>query len=148
MFGLEYHRRRAHLKPIEVAKTADVNYETIIRLEKHLPLSTPCDTIYALASALKVPMEEIIREYPADALSAGDHPPTKSRTENPANCLSRYRQEKNLTFQELAKRLGNHTRESGRLACARETPRKKHVQKLAEFEGISMESFHQIYGEK
>ena len=90
-------------------------------------------------------MEEIVREYPDDILAAGDHPSTESKTENPNNCLSQYRKTKNLTFEELAMRLGNSTREAGRIACARSVPLDKDIQKLATFEGISVEDFRKLY---
>ena len=145
MYGLQYHRMKKWLSKKELAKLAGCSAQTITRLEKDMPLSTWCGIIDDCAKALGVSMDEIVREYPNRILSAGDHPSTESRTENPHNCLSQYRKTKNLTFEELAIRLGNSTREAGRIACVRSVPLDKDIQKLATFEGISVEDFRRLY---
>ena len=148
MYGIEYHRMKQRLTKKEFAERAGCSLQTLARLEQEMPPSASCRIIDNCAKALGVSMEEIVREYPDDILAAGDHPSTESKTENPNNCLSQYRRAKNLTFEELAMRLGNSTREAGRIACARSVPLDKDMQKLASFEGMSMEAFQELYGLK
>lgn len=145
MYGLKYHRMKQWLSQKELAKLSGCSLQTITRLEQDMPSSTWCRIIDDCAKALGVSMDEIVREYPDDILSDGDHPSTESRTENPHNCLSQYRRAKNLTFEELAIRLGNSTREAGRIACARSVPLDKDIQKLAAYERISVEDFRRLF---
>ena len=148
MYGFEYHRDKRHLTQVELAKQAGLALVTIVKLEREIPESTPSGTIFALASALQISMAETIRIYPNNALALGDHPVVFSTSGHAGNYLNRYREEKNLTFKELAELIGNSSREAGRIACARPAPLTKHVKALATHEGISVDEFEAQYGDK
>lgn len=118
------------------------------KLDWRIPPSTPSAVIADLAAALGVPMDELLRTYPDDALSAGDHPSYPPRAQRPGNLLERYRRAKNLTCEELAVRLGVGSRQAAQQACVSPTPSKKHLLRLAELEGVTAEEFTHRYQER
>ena len=145
MFGMEYHRLRQKISLDDLSSTANVSKPTIGYAQKHPWIITGRIAIQ-LADALGVTIDELVREYDGDeANHLSKRTGRKSRTANPENCLEHYRQEKNLSVESLAKRLGNSTREAGRKACIRKTPIRKHVVLLANYEGISESVFRDRY---
>ena len=59
------------------------------------------------------------------------------------NCIAVYRWYHDLSFAELATRLGCR---NARKACTAGQPTQKHINALANYEGISPERFCQLYG--
>lgn len=67
--------------------------------------------------------------------------------ENPYNCLTHYRWEKELSYSELAALLGCSGPLEAYAACSREKAYSQYVEQLAEAEGMPSEAFRLIFRE-
>lgn len=113
------------------------------------PYCVTARTALQIADALGITLDQLVEERTdRDSVSLSKLAGAKSNTANPENALEKYRQRKGISFQELAFRLGNNTREGGRKACVRERALDKHISAIAAFEGISTEEFLMLYGGK
>lgn len=146
MNGVEYYRRVRGMSISELADISGISEVTISKME-HKAESVTMKTAFRIATALSVTIDQLLELHEEEetwyySMRAN----FKSVTTNPNNCLERYRTKKHITFQTLATRIGNSTREAGRLACRREMPLLKHVQAVADYEGISVDEFMGKYG--
>lgn len=148
MNGLHYHRLTARLTLKQLAELSHYSWGVLQKLDRRISPSTPSAVIANLAAALGVTMDELLRTYPDDALSAGDHPAYPPRARQRGNLLERYRRANNLTCEELAQRLGVGSRQAAQQACVSPKPSKKHLRRLAELEGVTTEEFIYRYQER
>ena len=148
MNGLHYHRLTTRLTLKQLAERSHCSWGVLQKLDRRIPPSTPSAVIANLAAALGVTMDALLRTYPDDALSAGDHPAYPPKVQRPGNLLDHYRRVNNLTCEELAARLGVGSRQAAQQACVSPTPSKKHLRHLAELEGVTTEEFIHRYQER
>ena len=145
MNGIEFHRRKRKLAQYELAKMSKVTAVTIHHLEKGIDLGTSMVIYIRLAEVLGCTVDDLLADYDPSLLSDGDRH-TYNGMHSPAkNIVDMYRITKNLTFELLAVRLGIGSREGARKACNRQNPSQRHLQVLADYEGISRSDFEQIY---
>ena len=145
MYGIEYQRLRCRFSVREFAKRAGVSFVYVNRACQN-PWVISGHIAIKLADALGVSIDELVRVYEGEEVDNFSHrAAVRSRTANPGNCLERYRIANRLTFAELARRLGNTSREAGRKACLQEKPLRKHIHAIAKYEGISEEAFREKY---
>lgn len=143
MTGFKYWRRKRRMTMQELARRSGCCAGTIQLLERQATDTTSSTIVAALAKALDVPMEEFLRIYPDDALADGDHPAwTAGKTATP---LGRYRVAHNLTYEELAARLGVRSKQHAKILCEMEAPPQKNLRKLAEYEQLTAEELLQQY---
>ena len=150
MNGVAYYRIKRGLSKPELSELANVNLGTIFAYENpENPSRGNGYTYLRLSDALGVPIDELVREdFPdiPDPTTTGK--PQFSRTANPENIITRYRDENNLTFAELSKRFGITSREGARKACKAEVANENHISALATYEGITPEEFIRKYNQK
>lgn len=146
MTGLEYHRRIQGVSISALSVSSGISKITIMKMERD-PENVTRDTAIKIADALGVSVDQLLEIHAEEeTVHFSLRTSVQSATSNPDNCLERYRREKHITFQTLAKRCGNTTKEAGRIACRRDSPLLKHIQAVADFEGISVEEFNKKYG--
>lgn len=147
MNGVAYYRIKRGLSLATLSEVAGVGIPTMERYESTDGNYRGNGNVYLrLSDALGVPIVELIREnYPDIPDPTAKRKQLPSRTANPANPITRYREAHQLSFKELAQRLGNTTRESGRKACHRNVPLNEHIEALASYEGITSAEFYIKY---
>lgn len=144
MTGIQYWRIVKNITPRELATAAGISIWTLLSLEKEIKESTGLNVYSGIAAALGVTIEMVISEYdkPDGIVNIRRG---KCRKELDGNVVAVYCKRKNLTFQELADQLGVTSRERARQICRAPEVSKKHISKLAEIEGLSLEEFNVKY---
>lgn len=147
MNGVKYHRIKKGLTQRELARLSGVSIPTVLNMEQMTcPHGIYGYNYLKIQDVLNVSMDMLIRnDYLDDGLEEQISIPYPSKTENPDNCITKYRRMNNLTFKALAQRLGVTSRECARKACAAETPLQKHLISLATYEDISVGNFIDTY---
>ena len=145
--GLAYHRKKRRMSQRALAQRAGIPVPTVGQLERRgCSAETHTRILLALAEALGVTMDELIRQHEASEMEEGDRYPTRMAALNANNPIDRYRMEKNLSTRKLAGRIGLRSGQGAWNACARPVALKKHIQYLSEYEGISTTEFMIRYG--
>lgn len=143
MTGFKYWRLKRRMTVRELARQSGCCAGTIQFLERTATDTTSSYIVAALAEVLGVPMEEFLATYPDDALSAGDHPTRSARRAN--TVLGRYRAAHNLTYDELATRLGLRTKQHAKILCEMSNPSIQYLRRLAEYEHHTVAELIQRY---
>ncbi len=141
MTGVFYWRRERSLSEDQLADLTDVSVWTIQALEKKIK-STTCFSVYCrIAEVLDVSIENLFAEY--------NYPVEKRRGRErkklDCNAIAVYCREHNITYQQLADRLGLTSRERARQICRANVVSEKHINRLAKFEGLTAEEFCERY---
>ncbi len=143
MNGIRYYRIKKGLSQRELSKLSGVCIPTVVNMEQ----MTHPHGIYGynylkVQEVLNVSMDDLIRDdFPDNESGEPLSVPYPSRTENPDNCITKYRRDNSLTFQALAHRMGVTSKECARKACSATLPLQKHLKALAAYEGISVGTF-------
>lgn len=145
MTGCRYWRLKRRMTLQEVAQRSGRSAATILHMERSLSLTTSSMIVADLARVLGVTMDELMTTYPDDALVEGDHPLRQVAVEG--NLLGRYRVAHNLTYQELAARLGQSSKQHAQIVCNYPQPPQRTLIRLAEHEGITVDEFVRRYME-
>lgn len=145
MNGIKYYRCKNRMTVSDLGRASGVNLTTISRLEKKIEPTSSLDLYIRLSEALGVTVDDLLIEYDGGTLRDGDHPTAKRQTQKITNCIDFYRREENLTFQQLAARMGGVSRQRAKEVCTAEKPSLKTMALLAEHEGISREEFERRY---
>ena len=145
MNGIKYFRCKNRMRVYDLACASDVSVRTITKLEKKLEPTTSLDIYVRIASALSVTLDDLLIDYDDETLQDCDHPTVKRKSSKISNCIEVYRQEENLTFQQLAARMGGFSRQWAKEVCTAEKPSRKTIVLLAAQEGISLEEFERRY---
>lgn len=146
MTGVRYWRMKFHLSEETLSKKSDVSVVRIRGMEAGYLDDVELKNYIRIADTLEVSIADLWAEYPEDALEPGDRVQsnTRTRTEN-INCFGVYRQEKNLSLQQLANMFGITSRERARQVCAgknlSDESFRKYLNCLAEREGVGPEEF-------
>ncbi len=143
MTKLERWRIEAGLSQRELAARAGVGVSTIGCLERG-DCKTRTPSLLKLSNATGLPIMSLAKK--AEGLNPIRKHPYRSKTENPESPITCYKNAQSITFEELARWLGNTTRESGRQACAAMPAKAVHIKALAAFEGIGVEAYLRQYG--
>ena len=143
MTGLAYYRIQKDLSCKELAEQAGCATGTVCLYEKLAMEGKGRSSLWMeFSTCLGVPVEELLKTDFPDVIDRKNGRTIRwSKTANPDNPVTIYYRRHRLSYLELAERLGRTTRECARKACAAETPSKKHIKKLAAFEGISEKAF-------
>lgn len=142
MSGFRYWRHKRRLTLQELAQAAGCAPAFLILQERKANLSASSALVASVAGALDVTMEELFQEYPEEALEAGDHHGNRSRVGGrPLNAVGRYRLAHNLTYRELADRLGVTSRQSAQALCVSPRPSLRFLERLAALENMTVEEF-------
>ena len=142
IIGLKYCRIRAHISVKTLADRSGVSTATIMAIEKG-NVNSSLEIFLKLADALEVPIEALTKVHDDSELEAGDRVTYKPRNTQ-VNCMGVYRQEKNLSLQQMSEIL-NVSREWVRKVCMEAEPSEKHLIRLAEHEGLTPEEFQRRY---
>lgn len=146
MIGLTYHRRRQQMTVTRLSELSGVTKESIRKYEKEgIGEGAPTITLLALADALKITVDDLLRENDGEKLTTVDRATRPSNIHSPGNAVYNYRIAHNLRYQELADLLGLASRESARVVCQRATARQQHVLRLCQHENISQGEFLERY---
>lgn len=144
--GIEYHRRRQRLSKQVLAKISCLSLHVIARVTNAYdkPYNSPMGVYIALSDAMGVAVDDLYVMHEVSELGDGDRVQYASKPTR-CNCLDVYRLEQGLSYQQLANRLGMQSRQGGQQACHLMPPGAKHLQRLASYEGISVEEFQAKY---
>ena len=141
MYGVEYYRKMQNMTVAQLAEQTGVGASLITKMAR-CPYEVTARTALRVADALNITLDQLVEErFDRDSVSLPKKAGAKSNTANPENILEKYRQEKGISFHELALRIGNTTREAGRKACARDKALGKHIRVVAANEGLTVEEF-------
>lgn len=77
MNGIRYWRLKRRMTYTDLARKAGCSPSTIRRLEEHIGSNTSSALLLRIANALDVTVDELLMEYPEDAITLGDHPAGK-----------------------------------------------------------------------
>ena len=145
MTGVGYWRCKRRLSRIALAERSGVSTNTLRLMEDGVCPTTKLSIYMDVARALDVPIDELARIYAEEDLEIGDRPVSWQKTQRDVNCIAVYRRVRNLTHQQLAERLGAHSREWSRQVCSKPRPNQKSLLILAKYEGITVEEFERRY---
>ncbi|MCR5137171.1 MAG: helix-turn-helix domain-containing protein [Oscillospiraceae bacterium] len=143
--GIKFFRQKNRINNAQLAERAGVSVATIIKLEKKIDKKTKLSTCKAIADALGVSIEMLLDNYDESDLLDGDNRRTSKRKEFGSSEIAVYCSKHNLTFQQLADRLGMKSRERARQLCQENEAKIKHIKRLAAYEGLSIEEFCELY---
>jgi len=146
--GLLYFRRKRRLSRIQLAVMSDIEEITLKRMESYTAFCHPSHMYMRLAKCLNITVDDLVLTYPESLLEEGDQHTREARSPHPDNIIGRYKFINNLTFHQLAMRLGLKGKESARVVCKRKNAGNKHVETLARYHGISVEEFRHRYSNK
>lgn len=143
--GILFWRKKRRLTAAELAGQAGVSCSTIRSLEQEIRLSTSLTVYKSVADALGVTVEMLLENYDTCALEDGENRRKRARREFGNSAVAVYCEKHNLTYSQLADRLGLTSRERARQLCQGETASVKHIRKLAEYEDLTIEDFCELY---
>lgn len=113
---MKYHRLKGRFSKEQVVQATGICRVMLDRMEADQEHLRNCRFYMALAKFYGVFVEELLAEYPENALSPGDQYIRISAVD-PRNCVEAWRREHNLNCLQVAQTLGLKTRESGRTVC-------------------------------
>lgn len=143
--GVEYHRRKQRLSQKELSQRAGVSKATIHNLESRgIGRMSKSSQICRIAGVLNVRVDDLFPWHKRNELAAGDRGSARAESVNPHNLLDNYRVRNNLTYREMAARLGLSCQ--GAIdVCRRKEVKQKYIQRLSDYEGISTNTFELKY---
>ena len=145
MNGIYYWRKKSGLTVSELAELSGLSTTSIRKLEKQISTSTTLSIYMMIADALGKSVDQLLETYDPHTLNAGESRRKSSRRALDGNMIALYCRRENLSYQQLADRLGVTSRERARQLCrAQDTP-KKHLARLAAYEEISESEFLRRY---
>ena len=150
MVGLAYYRIQNNLTYEDLAKQTGYTPGSIRLYEKLAAERKGRSSLWLMFSdCLGVSVQELLRTDFPELVDRNNHRIIRwSKTANPNNPITIYYREHRLSYLELARRLGNDSRESGRVVCSRPKASTKHIKALARYEGISEQAFLRKYSPK
>ena len=143
--GISFWRKKRRLTVSELSDLTGVSRSTILALEHEIKLSTALTVYKAIANALGVTIAMLLASYDESELADGDRHRKRVRKEFGASEIAVYCTKHNLTYRQLANRLGLTSSERARQLCMADTVPVKHISKLASFEGLTIEEFCELY---
>ena len=137
--GIEYHRRKQRMSQKELSKQAGVSKATILNLERRgIGRVSKSSQICRIAGVLNVRVDDLFPWHKRHELAAGDRGSARAESVNPHNLLDNYRVRNNLTYREMAARLGVSCQ--GAIdVCGRKTVKDKYLYRLSCYEGITVD---------
>lgn len=149
MSGFRYWRCKRRMTLQELSQEAGCNRVFLMIQEREANPSASSALVASVAKVLNVTMDELFQEYPAEALEAGDHHGNRSRPGGrPLNVVGRYRLAHNLTYLELADRLGQHSSQAARNLCISPRLSRRSLERLAALENLEVEELLRRYDEE
>lgn len=149
MSGFRYWRCKRHMTLRELAQEAGCNRVFLMIQEREANPSASSALVASVAKVLNVTMDELFQEYPEEALEAGDHHGNRSRPGGrPLNVVGRYRLAHNLTYREMADRLGQHSSQAARNLCISPRLSRRSLERLAALENLEVEELLRRYDEE
>lgn len=148
MNGIRYWRLKRRMTCTTLAREAHCSPGTIHRLEKHIGSNTSAALLLHIANALGVTVDELLMEYPEDAITLGDHP-VRKHTVAPSrlNPVGRYCRANNISLTEYTALTDKHSRQAAQRAWTKQKLKPEEILPLAEREGLTVEDFLTHYKE-
>ena len=143
--GIYYWRMKRRLSCAGLARAAGCDSQTVSHLEKEIEDSISYLVLLRLADALKVTLDELVADYPEDALGPEDRPMPKYTSSAPLNPVGNYWRTHYLSLSQMAQLLGKHSRQSASYVCIKPKLKPKDVLPLALMEGLTTEEFLEKY---
>lgn len=148
MNGIKFWRLKRRMSYAELARRSNCSYDAISHLEKGIGDSTSYLFLLRLADALGVTLDDLLDEYPEDALSPGDHPAARYTAQMALNPVGRYCREHNISLPQYAQMAGVRSRQAARRVWTKQKLKPSNVRPLAELEGLTVEEFLCRYEEE
>lgn len=145
MTGIRYYRKKNKLAVYELSELSHVSKATIHSLEETINPATSLSIYLRLSGALNVTLDELLDDYDPAQLGDGDRHAYGGRQKPARNPIAVYRQDENLSLQQLAGRMGVGSREWARRVCDEKIASSKLLRRLAEYEGVSEDEFLRRY---
>ena len=147
MTGLKYYRIQKNLSSEELAKLTGYTVGSIRLYEKMAAEGRGRSSLWiAFSDVLGVPVQELLRCDLPEIIDRKNRRTIRwSKTANSNNPITIYYRVHRLSYYELAQRLGNTTRECGRVVCSAPKASPKHIKALARYEGVSEQAFLRKY---
>ena len=145
MNGIRFYRKKNKLAIYELSELSHVCKPTIHSLEEAINPTTALTIYLRLADALGVTLDELLDDYDPALLKDGDRHAYCGSAKHPRNPIAVYRREENLSFQQLATRMGVTSREWARRVCEEDTASPKLLRRLAAFENLTEAEFLRRY---
>lgn len=142
MNGIRYWRLKRRMTYTDLARKAGCTLDTIRRLEEHIGSNTSSALLLRIANALDVTVDELLMEYPEDAITLGDHPTGKyTMALSRLNPVGRYCREHNISLPEYAALTGKRSKQAAQRTWTKQKLKYEEILPLAEREGLTAEEF-------
>lgn len=138
IIGFRAHRLERNLTIQEVAEMSEVSLYTVRCCEEGRVDCISMEKLIALTETLEISFAE------ACSFREPVGPRKRPRRKEPHNVLEHYMARWNLTAQGMADLLGVSV-QTVCIQCGKSTPAMKYVRRLAEAEGMPVETFLQMY---
>ena len=139
--GLEKCRRSRHMSLRTLAELTGMDCLTLSRMEKYgLPAGSRAVNLKRLCWVTGLRVEELFAACDADEMEDGDRGRDEAKSRYTTNVVDNYRVAHNLTYRQLAARMG-YSHQNAHKACGFRMASSKHVERLARYEGISTSEF-------
>lgn len=145
MNGIYYWRKKCGLTVKELAELSGLSIVSIQKLEKQVCKTTTLSAYMKIADALGRTVDQLLDSYDPHTLNAGESRRKSSRKALEGNIIALYCRHEDLSYQQLANRLGVTSRERARQLCRTQDAPEKHVSRLAAYEAIPVEEFIKRY---
>lgn len=143
--GISFWRKKRRLTVSELSDLAGVSRSTILSLEHGIKASTALTVYKGISEALGVTIAMLLDSYDECELTEGENRRKRTRREFGSSEIAVYCTKHNLTYRQLANRLGLTSSERARQLCMADTVPAKHIKKLAEYENLTIEEFCELY---
>ena len=137
--GLEYYRRKNRLRQKDIASMTGINISEIRRMLSGDNMENMyLGKFVKVSDTLGITVDDLLAFRDDSDLNGSTFIPDKE--EPPANCIDAYRRTKSLRLKVLGERLGISKQAVSKL-CQMRIPIHKHIQTLADYEGLSTAEF-------
>ena len=144
MTGIWVERRRKGLSAAKLAAMVGVTPASIRKWEREIPPRLSAQHLIALADALDVLIDDLVKTYNDVLTPNEDRVPYECKVP-PGNCIEIYRRRKMLSYRQLADRMGVSTKQGASQICRAKKPSPKYLARLAALEGVSPTKFEVLY---
>ena len=145
MNGIRFGRMKQRKSYTALGKDAHCSPSTVSHLEENIGENTSVALLLRLSDALDMTLDELMDDYPEDALGPGDHPTAKYTAEVALNAVGRYCRSHNISLPQYARMAGIKSRQSARRVWSKRKLKPSNIFPLAQLEGITVKEFIHRY---
>ena len=144
--AVEFYRCKMKLSKGQMAQFTGMQYATLDRFYSVNDFFTLAIRHFiTISDALGVSVDDLLTMHRASEVE-GNSFARPSRTGNVDNCIYRYRMAKSLRLVDLGKRLGGFSKQWALCVCAADVPPADCIRTLADYEGLTVADFLELYG--